>query len=211
MTIICNPDAGIPMPPDNLPFADFKERAAAACTTAELLGIDMTPTDEDLEVAESIVNGLALNEDKTAKKLNAKGAPAIRPATYGMVDSIMKEFAVRVVDNAAHIRLVVTNKLLLETENEDPKIRLRALELLGKITDVGLFTEKTEVTITHRSTEDLKNRLREKLHKMMHPQGVEDVKTINVNGETVDLDKEMGLDTENTTPQTENDDEKGQE
>jgi len=105
---------------------------------------------------------------------------------------------VRVVDNALQIRLLVTNKLLIESQNEDAKIRIRALELLGKITDVGLFTEKSEVTVNHRSTEDLVNSIRSKIHRLMHPKDIEDAKLVEVNGETVDLDKELGFDTPKT-------------
>jgi hypothetical protein len=66
------------------------------------------------------------------------------------------------------------NKLVQETENPDPRIRIRALELLGKITDVGLFTERSEVTVTHRTTEDLRARLREKLSKLKDVTPAED-------------------------------------
>jgi hypothetical protein len=43
------------------------------------------------------------------------------------------------------------------------------LELLGKISDVGLFAEKSEVTITHQSSDDLRARLRGKLEKLVDP------------------------------------------
>jgi hypothetical protein len=66
--------------------------------------------------------------------------------------------------------------------------------MLGKITDVGLFTEKSEVTITHRSTEDLVNSIRNKIHRLMHPDNVTDVQAVEVNGETIDVDAELGLD-----------------
>ena len=46
---------------------------------------------------------------------------------------------------------------------------MRALELLGKISDVGLFTEKSEVTITHQTTDDIKDKLRAKLAKIVNP------------------------------------------
>ena len=135
---------------------------------------------------------IAEDEPKANKAL-AKKAPQIKPATYGHVKSLLDEFSVRVVDNALQIRLLVTNKLLLDSNNEDPRVRIRALELLGKITDVGLFTEKSEVTINHRSTQDLTSSLRAKIQRLMHPTDVEDVNTVKINGETVDLDKELGL------------------
>jgi hypothetical protein len=74
--------------------------------------------------------------------------------------------------------------------------------MLGKITDVGLFTEKSEVTINHRSTADLVDSIRSKLHRLMHPENVTDVKAVEVNGQAINVDEELGLE-ENTTPPTE--------
>ena len=83
----------------------------------------------------------------------------------------------------------VTNKLIEETESPDVRARLRALELLGKIADVGLFAERTEVTVTHQSTNDLKDRLRSKLAKLVDP--VEDA--VVLDNPPIDLSKEFGL------------------
>jgi hypothetical protein len=189
MQLQIEPDVSIPLPEDNPVLDNFKERADAACKTAELLELDMTPTEEDKAVAERTVYNIAENETQ-ANKVLIKKASAMRPATYGEVKSLLDEFSVRVVDSAVQIRLLVTNKLLLESGNDDPKIRIRALELLGKITDVGLFTEKTEVTINQQSTQDLTASLRAKIRRLMLPDEIQDV---IVNGETVDLDEEMGL------------------
>jgi predicted transposase YdaD len=70
-------------------------------------------------------------------------------------------------------------------------VRIRALELLGKITDVGLFTERSEVTITHRSKEELVVSLREKIQRLRASQDVIDV----------DIDKTLGLTEEVTDVQ----------
>jgi hypothetical protein len=187
MQLQVEPDLTIPFPEDNPVLANFREKAEAACKTAELLGIDITPSEEDLAVAEQAVYDLAENEDKANKKLVNKSSPIKKPATYYAVNDILKEFSVKVVENATQIRLLVTNNLILETANEDPKIRIRALELLGKITDVGLFTEKSEVTINQRSSKELVDSLRAKIHKLMAPTDVVDVKEVKVNGQTVDL------------------------
>ena len=94
------------------------------------------------------------------------------------------------------IRHLVTNKLLLESENPDPRVRIRALELLGKISDVGLFAEKSEVTVTHQSTDNLREKLRSKLAKLVNPE--EEVEeAVVINGESIDVDEELGLKGEN--------------
>ena len=88
---------------------------------------------------------------------------------------------------------LVTNKLIIESENPDPRVRMRAIELLGKISDVGLFTEKSEVTITHQTTDDIKEKLRIKLAKLVNPQPeIEDAKIIDA--DVIDTDKEFGFD-----------------
>ena len=81
---------------------------------------------------------------------------------------------------------------LLESDSPDPKVRMRALELLGKITDVGLFTEKSEVTVTHRSTEDLINNVRAKIAALREPKDITPVPPA-IEGEVIDVDAELGL------------------
>ena len=68
-----------------------------------------------------------------------------------------------------------------------------ALELLGKISDVGLFTEKSEVTITHQTTEDIKEKLRGKLAKLVNPQPEVEDATI-IEAKLLDTDEEFGFD-----------------
>lgn len=195
MQIHVEPDLAIPFPEDNPVLANFREKALAACESAEFLGLDITPSEEDNDIAEKAVYQVAENEDKANKKLVKND---YKPATYHQVKSILNEYSLRVVDNAMQIRLLVTNKLIIDSDSPDDRTRLRALELLGKITDVGLFTEKSEVTVTHRSTEDLVNSIRSKIHKLMHPTDVVDVTEVKVNGETVDLDAELGVEKEET-------------
>jgi hypothetical protein len=50
------------------------------------------------------------------------------------------------------------------------------LELLGKISDVGLFTDKTEITMRHRPTEELEQLLRERLTKVLEAEVVDNTK-----------------------------------
>jgi len=70
-----------------------------------------------------------------------------------------------VVQTAKQIRTYVTNKLIVDSTHPDPRIRLKCYEMLGKISDVGLFTDKSEVTMRHRPTEELEQLLRERLMK----------------------------------------------
>lgn len=196
--LVLTPDLGVPITPE-MPYLDLRERAQAACAAAEVLGLDTTPTNEDKEVAQKLVNAYAADPENVSKQVTIKRASQLRPAVLVETRQILDEWAQKVVDHALEIRHLVTNKLITETENPDPRVRIRALELLGKISDVGLFTEKQEVTITHQTTDDLKIKLREKLSKLRERTieaqevGVKGTDAVVLDGETIDLDEELGL------------------
>tara|TARA_R100000995_G_scaffold44236_1_gene20739 strand:- start:3768 stop:4349 length:582 start_codon:yes stop_codon:yes gene_type:complete len=189
MSLVVEPEFGVPISPDT-PYLDLKARAEYACNTAAKLGLEPDPSKEDKDVAAKLSMAYAEDPEKTSKKVTSKKAATLTPASLLMTNSILQEFGQSVADSAVQIRHMVTNKLVLETDNPDPRVRIRALELLGKISDVGLFAEKSEVTITHQSTEDLKNRLRSKLAKLVNPE-VDDA--IIIDGEAMDVNSELGI------------------
>jgi hypothetical protein len=125
--------------------------------------IDLEVTQADIEIANEIVAAFAQDPVLTSQTVSAKAISALQPRTMIAVKAILDEFGHSVVQSATLIRHLVVNKLIIETENLDPRIRMRALENLGKMSDVALFTERSEVTITHQSTDDLKSKLKAKL------------------------------------------------
>ena len=194
MTVTVTPEIGIPLS-DNVPYMDLRIRAEAACNTAMLLsehGLDITPNKEDKDVAAGLAVDYAENPEKTSKTLSITRAAKMTPASLILTSNILKEFGQSVAESATQIRHLVTNKLLLESENPDPRVRIRALELLGKISDVSLFAEKSEVTITHQSTDDLRAKLRQKLEKLVNPPE-ELGAPIVFEGEVIDIDAELGI------------------
>jgi len=194
MTLQVEPEIGIPVE-DEQKRIELPDRLEALAKTVEELekhGLDTTPTAEDEDVATTLLDAHAQDPEKTQKMVTTKRAATLTPASIQMAAGIVKEFNHSVVDSALQLRHLVTNKLVIESENPDPRVRMRALELLGKISDVGLFTEKSEVTITHQTTDDLKEKLREKLTKLVNPpQEVEEAVIIDAE---VDLDAELGAD-----------------
>ena len=203
MTINLTPDVGVPLPEaaDEVLF-DFDDMVHAAAETAQALGLDADPTVDDMATAEALVEAYAADPEKTSKVAKPSKVATLTPASLVLARNILDEFGSQVVTRSVEIRHLVTNKLILESENPDARIRMRALELLGKISDVGLFTERTEVTITHQSTEDLKKTLREKLERLKNPDGpssnaendpdIED--GVLIEGEIIDVDAELGFD-----------------
>ena len=197
MSILVEPELGVAIP-DESPFVDLSQRTDAASETAKELadhGLDVEPTKEDKDTAAKLVTAYADDPEATSKKVTDKKIATLTPASLILTNNILQEFGQSVVKSSLHIRHLVTNKLLLETENPDPRVRMRALELLGKISDVGLFAEKSEVTITHQSTDDLRAKLREKLQKLSTPEEkIQDA--IVIDGESLDVDTELGLEKE---------------
>ena len=167
--------------PDSDKPDDFMATLHAAAATAKLLaesGLDFTPTGADLDTAAATVRQAARNPTKLEAVAPTRGLMKQTPAALLLTKEILEDFGHAVVQEAAQIRHMVTNKLVQETENPDPRVRLRALELLGKVGDVGLFNEKREVTVTHQTTADVKERLRTKLERLIESAPEADIMVI---------------------------------
>ena len=66
--------------------------------------------------------------------------------------------------------------------------RSKALGLLGKVTEVGLFTEKIEVKKTEMSDNELDQRIKDKLNKFMEVVDVVNIK----DEEIIDVELDSG-------------------
>jgi len=150
-------------------FESLETRVAAAM--AALVDTNNLPApneidDEDKNKAREVFlgNELASDEDLAS------------PGMVVYLQSLLSEYDTVVVKSAQQMRTYVTNRLLRETDNPDARIRMKSLELLGKISDVGLFTDKTEITMRHRPTEELEQMLRERLTKVLEAEVVDNTK-----------------------------------
>ena len=195
MTLELMPEFGVEIIPD-IPYLDLRERAEAACRSMLLLeehGLEVQePNEEDAQVAAALTTAYANNPHNTSNAVSHARASSLTPASLLNIRSYLDEYGRAVVTHAIEVRHMVTNRLLEESQNPDPRIRIRALELLGKHSDVGLFTDRSEVTITHQSTDELKARLRAKLQKLIQkPELATDA--VEIGGGVIDVDAEMGL------------------
>ena len=102
-----------------------------------------------------------------AALLALKTPSAVRHLT-GMLTAYDWEF----VNQAKELRGYAVSQILEETKHPDARIRLRALELLGRVTEVALFTDRVEVKKTDITDQELEHKLKEKLARFM---GVVDV------------------------------------
>ena len=109
--------------------------------------------------------------DKKAAVLTLK-VPAAVKHLAGMLSQYDWDF----VEQAKEMRGYAVAKIMEETKHPDARIRLKALDMLGKITEVALFTERIEVKKVDATADELTERLRSKLASLL-PKTVE-VETI---------------------------------
>ena len=119
------------------------------------------------------------------KKFDVNPEKLYQGSVAERIRSMLDAYNSQLVADAAELRLVVTNKLLDLSSCGDPRVELKAAEMLGKISDVGLFSEKTEITVTYNSVSDIDAVLKDKIRKMLslHAQDVTPI---------LSIDKELG-------------------
>ena len=112
----------------------------------------------------------------THEHLTQIKTPAAVQHLVGMLTAYDWEF----VQQAKELRGYTVAKLLAECENPNANIRLKALGLLGKVTEVGLFTDKIEVKKTDLTDEEIDKKLKDKLAKFMNVTDAEPIEDIEV-------------------------------
>lgn len=150
----------VPITP--LPPLSERERVHVAAITAIAeyqLGANLEITEEDEVLARQMVQDGRMPTRYELKK----------PGLVVKLEALLAEYDYKIIDEAVKLRTYVTNRLIEESNDKDPKNRLRALEMLGKITDVGLFTERKEIVITSKTDADLEKELRESLTILLNP------------------------------------------
>lgn len=88
-------------------------------------------------------------------------------ATVMKLAAILNDYDKQVVRDAHQLRTYITNKLIFLSASGNHGTELRALELLGKTSDVGLFLDKSEVTVVHTNSADLGESLKTKIQNIL--------------------------------------------
>jgi hypothetical protein len=153
---------------------------AVAVNTIDLLeqlgaGIDFSADDSKEAVK------LITQATNTPKHFN-------NPSQAKAAHAILKRHDYQSFDDVHQARNFVTNRLIEIADCGDPKLELKALELLGKHSDIGLFTNRSEITVNHRSSESLENSIKERIKRLLNsPDDVLDVTPLD------DLDTHLGV------------------
>lgn len=171
-----------------VPFDDSDEKTATyldeitvAANTAEVqvaLGAPLEVDPDNLEREKALIEAATKRKKSGAlKNVNTAFAAGAFLRTYGQQAAL----------DVATARSAITNKLMEIANCGDPRYELKALELLGKHSDIGLFTERSEITINYKDPEDLENAIKERIKRLLNAD-VTDVTPIGA-----DLDEELGV------------------
>lgn len=89
------------------------------------------------------------------------------PEAVRRVCGMLTEYDWEFVEKAKEMRSYAVSKIMEETIHPDARIRLRALELLGRVTEVALFTDRVEIKKTELADHELDAKIKEKLNRFM--------------------------------------------
>jgi len=161
--------------------ATFKDELTVTANTVDLLeglGMQIEASPADVERTKRLVAD-AISGQKTSVLQQPTAAFAAR--------EFLKAYGNQLAMDVHEVRSAVTAKLMELANCGDPKFELKALELLGKHSDIGLFTERSEITVNYKSSGDLENAIKERVRRLLNA----DIVDVTPIGE--DLDTELGV------------------
>lgn len=148
----------------------------ATASWAEEFGV---PSDEEIDNRQQTQAARdafqVMNFDPDAEKQKAALISIKTPAAVQHLTGMLTAYDWEFVHQAKEIRGYAVAKIMEETKHPDARIRLKALDMLGKVTEVALFTERVEVTQKDASETEIEQRLRERLSKFLLPHGKKSV------------------------------------
>ena len=139
-----------------------KDGIAIAVNTAaaiETLGPTIDFADKDLHTTAELIKGV----DKPTAPKHIQVAAEAKAASV-----LIKKFDFQAFADIQQARTYITNKLVTLSDCGDAKIEIKALELLGKHSDIGLFTERSEITVHHTTSKGLEDSIKERIKRLMN-------------------------------------------
>jgi len=157
------PDMAYPQEPSS--HSDKLRSKANTALLLKELGGEVTPTEEEKKLAlEMMQNVDGTPPDRETQKKQAElieNNPGIALALSGYISHYDKQ----VIADKVQLRNIAVNRLLEMSQADDQKIAIKAIELIGKASD--LFTDHQQITITHKNSAELQEAIREKIRLLM--------------------------------------------
>jgi hypothetical protein len=198
MTINIEPTKDIPPPYDltDSQTSSFVEELAVVSNTQDVLEQLGPPPEMDKEDAIKTASLL-----ESAVKKQDKGALSLPPVAFAARE-FLRVYSSRIAAEMSDVRAALTNKLLELANCGDPRFELKALELLGKHSDISLFTERSEVTVTYKNSSDLEDAIKERVKRLLNAKDITPEHAVNADnlddvlgvvdmGTPVEVDKEQ--------------------
>jgi hypothetical protein len=154
---------------------------AVAANTAELqnaLGSVLDLPKADLDREKNLI-------DEAVKRKKTQNLS--KPNTAFAAAAFLRTYGQQLAMDAAEARAAITNKLMEIANCGDARYELKALELLGKHSDIGIFTDRSEITINYKDPVDLENEIKERVKRLLNASLVETVPLDQ------SLDEELGV------------------
>jgi len=147
-------------------------------------------TDEEVlehaqeEIARNAFKALVANPTEAKAALQKVTLPPAIQKIVGMLTAYDWAF----VEQAKELRGMAVAKIVEETDHPDARVRLKALEMLGKVTEVGLFTERISVKKEDMSDDELDQKIRDKLAQLQKTVDAEATEIENRNADAQDVE-----------------------
>ena len=130
-------------------------------------------TEDDVAESAKMMENIKVDggdQTKTSKNKDLKTrSEAKKPGVALALGHFVAYYDQQVITDKVQLRNISVNTLLkVLNESEDEKNILKAAELIGKAGD--LFTDKAEITITHKTSDELKDALRQRIELLMQMQ-----------------------------------------
>lgn len=177
------PSTDHPVPFDIEPdeARNFMDEVAVAAKTAELLEelgapLEVDPVTYDREKA--LVEAVAKRQQTE---------PLKNYSTALAASGFLKTYGQNLAFDVGQVRAALTNKLLEIANCGETKYELKAIELLGKHSDIALFNERSEITINYNSPDSLEAAIKERVKRLLNAD------VIDVVPVGMDLDDELGV------------------
>jgi predicted transport protein len=141
----------------------LRAKSNTALLLKELGGPLETTPEEDAEAKRLFaqVDGQDPSRETQKQQEIAMSQPGIALALGGYIT----HYDQQVIHDKVQLRNIAINRLLEMSQDDDQKIAIKAVELIGKASD--LFTEHQEITITHKNSAELQEEIRKRIHMLM--------------------------------------------
>ena len=153
------------------------EVLTAKFTTSFLADLDLPPDEKVLSEAQAAAARSAflnITTHQTAEEQKLALTKLEVPDAVKQIVGMLSAYDWAFVEQAKEMRGYTVAKIIEDTAHPEARYRLKALEMLGKVTEVALFTERHEVKQVGMSDSELDEELKKRLNRYTELQKIEE-------------------------------------